>query len=420
MGMLVMSGPARNLVARGIVTVSPAADSIFTVPYLSDLDPGTLFRYGSLTGDPFITVDVDGLGGAGEFEPAFVAGVPVGWLKSGTGTLTRETVFVHTEPAACKFDSTGGAGATTIAKDFSVHAGEPFRFEAAAGLVTSGGPITIHVQNLRTGRYLKNDGTWTSVLTAWVSETSVPAYDDHTVTTTVEGVGACLASTVTLRITIAVPNNTVASVDAVLYKPGVNLSAWFSPHVDPLNTVELRSSSDGFVASNVLEATPTLGDVGFYSKLGSILYRRYWRTKLLGTNSTATGAVGFGEWELGYAVPLQQPPGYPMGLELVASQIRGQLNQWGGTFAVGLGSRPYPARVPLTFGFQSEAALLDFEREVFVRSQGGTPLVIVPDDTKSDVHFVRAPDRMARPRTAFTFYDVTMDFDAFPPALVLT
>ena len=415
MSMLVLAGSDYNLLARSgaTVTPSPAADALFPVAALYDRDPGTIFKFGSLTADPTITLDLGETPPNGDFEDAFVGGLPTAaWGKTSGATLTRNASTPRSG-AGCLQAS--GDLAEYGYFDLAAHAGAAFIFQAAARTVGGNCLAQVRVRNLHTGSMLKSDGTWSATPIEFLS-TSATSYSFSSQAATVETPESG-PSVMTLRVELVCHNqggDTPLYDDVALFF-GVDFASLHGHNLDPLVVVELRSSTDGFSGSNTLEATLTKRRGAFYGKLASVVCRRYWRLKFVGTNSAA---IYLGEWVLGAAYALAQPPGYPFAVELLAPQIRVPL-PYGAPAVYGVGLTVQPASLGLSFGFNGDAALAEFQREVFERSLDGSPLVLVPDDSKPEVYLVRCPDRMSRPRTGWTFHQVEMVFESLRLPLVV-
>lgn len=421
MGMLVMAGPTYNLFGQGTVTCSPAADAKFPLAGFYDREPGSIFRFGSLAADSLITVDLgDGMGGFGGLNTwvGGAGGTPSGFteVNTGGGTVTQDTVNKQEGAASALF--TPGAGGTCSikitrpARSGWWHRLQQYSFNA--GAVTQ--PLLAYVQNLQTGRWW-NGSAWQSAQAPATTFGPNAAWTQDGINLKVEDYGVTLTETCQLEITYLMNSHATETnnLDLIEFLPGVDFLGLWGHNLDPVLAITLRSSTDNFAGgagSGTIEATltPYLGS--FYAQLAARVYRRYWRVRLGGTNSSQSGNPYLGEGVLSQGLSLLQPPGYPMGVDLVAPQAR-VATPYSAPAVYSLGRVPHAAAIPLTFGFNSDEAMLEFQHELFYRSADGSPAVIVPDTTKREAYFVRVPAGLSRPRAGWTFHDVAVTFEGF-------
>lgn len=409
MSCLILAGGEYNLLARtaGVVP-SPSEDALFPPTRLYDGRAGWIFKFGSLTADPKLTCDLDLLASLGGFE---VAGTPPGgWTdaSSGGATVTSTTSTPFTGSRCAEFDAGAGVGFAKITKDISVRSNEKLRIQLRVRPMSTSTAksLDLQIRDLRTGKYLQPGLTWAA---GEIAALTLTGADDawsaqQAIQFTVDTVANTLNDSTLLRITLlytgSIANDKIRA-DEMFVIPAVDFASLHGTQIiDPLNAITLRSSTDNFSGSDTAEATFTLRPGACYVKLGSPVYRQYWRVKFTGTNSTATGAIGLGEWVLGQAVTLAKAPAYSPRLVPSHAQIRGGL-PLGGSYAYGLGGQPR-TDLELQWGWE-ESQHTDWLNELFLRSPGGEPMVIVPSDTEGEVYLVRPP-------AAYDMARVVMDF----------
>jgi hypothetical protein len=136
--------------------------------------------------------------------------------------------------------------------------------------VTLVGAGTVSVQNLSTGKYLTGASAWQAGAVNCLAAAGVVTYQ-------VESFTLCQAATVTLRIIMA-GGTTVADW------PACNAVAVWGHNLDPALAVEMRSSTDNFAGSNVLEVTGAIVQPSFLLLDSAPSYNRYIRLAFTGTN----------------------------------------------------------------------------------------------------------------------------------------
>lgn len=390
MSVLVAAGPYQNLLETALtVTASPAADSLFPTTKLYDRNPGQAFKFGSSTADPTLTFDVDRLLGTGGFED--VTFPPTGWTEAdtGTGDVLRDTVTFNTGVASARFDA--GSGLASLYYDVTVRTGQKLQLSYDARGDAGVGRMKLTVRNLQTGNYCVGAG---APATVWQSAANELSSVSGTVWTsfswniTVEPYSTVGAATTVLRLEFRNDNvATSAWTDTVLLLPAVGFASIHGHNIDPRMTTTLRSSTDNFSGSNTQEATFTLGQPSFYTKLSAVVYRRYWRVLFTGTQSTRSGAIYIGELYLGEILTLATGAAYS--LNLTPSDPRITIPRRVGAPAYYQLSQFEQRTCPITFRCETYARQLEVMNEVFLRCRGGAPLVCVPHDSDSftDVYY---------------------------------
>ena len=294
----------------------------------------------------------------------------------------------NSSPTTITADLAAFTPGTAASYTITVRSGERRR-------VTSSGTSNVKVQNLTTGRYLQSNGTWGTSANCLTAAGSL-SYQ-------VESLTVCQALTVSLAITQS------ASVTLSDW-PRWNALVVHGHNIDPALTVEARSSTDNFAANDVLVATATVLQPGFFvwDSTGAVT-SRYVRLKLTGTNSAIPWYAEVCPcWlESGTAAP---DFGYEVAL--AEAQVRNE-GRFGLVGAANLS--PYPRRtVRLNFGVSSTGAT-EVRQEIAWRSRGGVyPLYVVPVSTESAVYCGRLTDKFAETRAFHNRWDsdITIAEDA--------
>ena len=381
------------------VTCSPAADASFPIANLYDGAPSKPFKFGSAPADPYITVDLDRLGGYGDME-AWTGGTPNGWteVNTGTGAVTQDVVNFHGGASAALM--TGGTGSASIYRDTTVRAGERLTLEAwLAGDGTAS--ARIRVQNLQTGKYLTSAGAW-QVAAADVDSRSIASYAQTLKDFTVEGYAVCQVPTVTLRITLLCNQSGSSIADDVAVYPHVNVASIHGHNIDALNALQLRSSTDAFVGVDTLEATLAMQQPAFYGYLATAIKRRWLRLKLVGTN---TSAVMLGEFWLAYAETASRGAQWGFTVITVEDQVRTESE----AAEVTVFSLSQHARREVTLHFRPRNATqhAEFRDDLLRRCRGGKyPAIVIPVDDEPLILHGRFPNGDALTRAFLAVWDV--------------
>jgi hypothetical protein len=379
MAALVIAGRLGNALTGASFTSSPAADALFPFSKLSDGVPGARGKFGSLTAAPSITADIDMLRGEGTFEAGDLAAD--GWtaVLGGSGVADVDTSPVHSGTYSLVLDA--GSGLASCYNDVTVRAGQRLRIDIWLRADGASGEIDLRCRNLNTGNWLNpagiGGGDWLPVDGPIFTHTITDIWTNYTFDFQVESTAACGGPLTTLRFQIL--NDVASSVawaDDFVLIPGVSFSSVHGHNIDPRSAPQLRASTDNFGTSDVLIASPTLRQPTFYSAFG-VAYYRYWRQLFADTN-TGGGAIWEGEWVLGDALTLESGPLYPVRAGYRDAQLRVPM-RWGSA-PIGVGPA-YPLRtIPLNLRGHSVAERDVILAEIFHRSHGGVPVVVVPHD----------------------------------------
>jgi hypothetical protein len=229
--------------------------------------------------------------------------------------------------------------------------------------LNSSGTTSITLQNLATGKYLTSTGAWQVGSVACMSAPGDLNYQ-------VESITLCQAPSVTLKIV-------VTSGTTVGDWPACNAVVVFGHNLDPGLTVEMRSSTDNFSGSNVLEVTGTIRQPSFMLLDSTPSYNRYVRLALTGTN---TSTPWYGEVCPCYLETAVTTLGVDHDVQREEAQIRNE-GSFGDAQVYLLSTAP---RRVAKFAFNVDSEREREVREELVwRSRGGAyPAIMVP--TSSD------------------------------------
>lgn len=392
------TGRYANILERASLSSSGAANSLYPLARLVDLQPDKDARANAAGADDTITGDVNlttnpGLG-------SWSGGAPAGWTVIGTVVETTTAGEFRTTPAA---KITGNSSA--LQQDVTVRAGQKLTLEAFARISAANAVGSVVIQNRHTGKYLTSGGAWQAGSTSCGSTTST-SFTNIGLPFQVEDYGACGdKNEVTLRIQLVASGDAAqfAFFDDILLLPGFDFMAVFGHNLDPLITPQFRTSTDNFSASDENQTTGSgsFQPYAFYLGLSSVVYRRYLRLKMVGTN--VTGPWSIGEWFAGQMVtPVQQ-------YESIDWTPYRQWNRQQSRNPVGkrFGHRRtlYPIQgLSLSYHFDTQAQL-DDAFDIWDRAQGGTwPVVIVPDIDRPEVIHGFLPDSFSISRELTAYY----------------
>lgn len=422
--MILLAGRQANaLETANAVTVSPTADALFPATLLYDRHPNTVFKFGSLTASPTITVDLDMIDDTGGFET--VSGFPVGWTTalSGTGAVTQESNLANVQFGnySAKLATPAGAGVASLYKDVVVRAGSTVLVEAwmkadATALVEAA------IRDQKTGRYWTGTA-WSDSAATWAAHSGTGPFTRYTSAVEVEDVTTVQGAVTTLRIQFSNAVTTSEGwLDGVTVCPGVSFASIHGHNIDLRSAPNLLYSTDNFVASSELADRFTPAQPAFYLALGSVVYSasasipRYWRVGFGDTNSTVSGAIYVGEFVLGEAVTYRSGA-LPLQANYSAQQVRVP-GRFGAPHVYGMGDHELRA-FPLTLRTETVAERDDLFDE-WRRTIQGYPCVVVPHESNGhgDVLFCLAGDAIPTSWATTTFASLSVEFEELPHPLI--
>ena len=289
--------------------------------------------------------------------------------------------------------SPAGPGTYTI----TVRSGERRR-------VTATGSATLTMRNLGTGRYLASGGAWQA------GSTSVFLAGAGALSYQVESFTVCQAATAVLQIVLTGVGSTVVDW------PACNAIVVWGHNLDPGLTVEMRSSTDNFSGSNVLEVTGAIQQPSFLLLDSTPSYNRYVRLALTGTNQTTPW---YAEVIPCYIETAVTTLGLDHEVTYDWAQVRSE-GPYGEQSVFPLASRP---RRLCKWRFNMDVAKeREVREEIIFRSQGGAyPLVLIPasSDTVSPPLFGRLDSRWTVTRNFLDLWttDLTLTEGSAPTPL---
>lgn len=266
---------------------------------------------------------------------------------------------------------------------FTPGSSTPYTFTARSGerrRITSGGTSNVQVQNLTTGRYLRSDGAWqvgtTNVLTAAGSL-------DYQV----ESFTICQAPTVLLKIT-------QSGAQTMSDWPRWNAVGVVGHNLDPGLTVEMRSSTDNFSGSNVLEVTGAILQPSFFMVDAQGISNRYGRVLLTGTNQATPW---YGEVFPCWLETAVDKPDAGLEVQYEEPQIR-NTSPLGDAYVYNLA--PFPRRiVKMQFDQAAATGAIETRQEIILRCRGGAyPILLAPVDSEGFVIHGRPTEKWSETR----------------------
>lgn len=397
--LLIVAGDLNNDFARGTVTVT-SENALFPRARLFDGKPFQEFRFNVAGANDAITLDGDLLKGAGAFE----SGISSSWLGSG-GTFTVDAVTKHSGTQSGKL---AHSALTSRTFDFRARAGETLNGEYA---IRGDGTATarLYLRNTKTGKYWA--GSWTSTRTALDSQTTAAFKTGSLSAVVLESYATCRAAVVTMRLEFELSASGTAWFDSTYLWPSWDFTSFHGHNLGPV-TCEIRSSTDGFSASDTLEASPPIFAPRFWSRLVTPSTRRWRRVKFVGTNHEPI-RIGECVSSLAYAGAKIHEWGYE--LRALFSDVSLQMPD--GSVHVA-NTAEFPRLAFGTKFFRTSAQEDDAQREIFGRSQGRAwPMVLVVDDTRPEALFGRIGPTWASTREFFEIYtqdDFQLAEEPFP------
>lgn len=394
---LISTGALANLLARGIVTVNPAASATRPLAALFDGDPGLPMGFGSLTALPHIDVDLDMFQSLGDFEGTFVGNDPPGFtgVVSGTGTVTKDTTNKTKGTASCALNAGTAAGNdASVKRQIEVRAGERIRVRArlrssAGGL---GQVISVYIRNPRTG--MRWDGAgWTNIGVPFAFSWQSATFSTQAQTQTsfaMESFDACAGPTTILEVEAKCSGSSTGAytgnVDELEVLVGPTLLAVIGHNADRAIAFVVYGADEPTFASPTPLSDPLIPPVprqpSFYTKWAENFFRH---VRIYGGNNSA--ALAFGEMFLCSPLTLLRSPDWPLRVGFREPQVRNR-NAAGGSFVAAQGREIRTITLP--FSYRSDAQYDQARDEIIRRSRHGFhPTLIVPLDTEPDVYLAR-------------------------------
>jgi hypothetical protein len=389
MGLRYAAGQHVNLLERALtVTMTPPPDTGYPIANLWDGRPARLVRHNSNAADPSITADLAAFdGGMG----GWIGGVPAGWTKvtTGTGTFIETTTVGEyvTSPAA---KGNPGTGTAQQSRDIIVRAGERRRISISMRRAGSG-TGRLSVQNLYTKKFLAAAGaSWSAAQAFVLSDNTNTTHTTQAADYTVEDMAACQSPIVRLRLTLDAGGTGDSMYDDVADWPRWNALEVHGHNLDPGLVVELRSSTDGFVGSNVLQQTGAILQPSFFIAAPATVNHRHVRLQLTGTNQEA---AWYGEVVPCFLETALKAQNWNFEVRYKEDQIRNQ-GRLGITHVSNLA--PIFRRLLKMSFEQTVTEEAELRHEIVWRCRGGAyPLLVVPIEGETMVLYIRLDDSWA-------------------------
>jgi hypothetical protein len=396
MGMLVLTGRLANMLQRGTVTPG-SEDADFPVEEVFDNDPGTVFSgfpVAEDSVDPVLTLDGDIGGGDGSFEAAFVDGAPVGWVDASTvdGALVQDTVVFSDGAASLRIETPATANSLGVAyKDYTVRAGEVLRIHLMAlGDTSNGGSSALHasLQDLDTGQFLNSSLEWQdSSANFLVDSSDAFAEFDEEITVSPMSYWPKPIRRLRLKFTcvIVTSGDQEVWVDEVFIIPAYDTLSMFGHNLRPAFDVEWFTGDTIVGLTEAASFRPTSDK--FYHRLTMYRTHRYQRIFV----GPSTEALWIGEMVIGRGYHFTRTAASP----ILTTHIdhRAEVPKlMGGRVTRGLARSPRHVKT-LAFQFDDvpetaeSGVWREWHDEIFLRSLGGHPAVVVPTTDRDEVLF---------------------------------
>lgn len=386
-------GERYNLFETGLNLTVTSEDAFYPKSRIYGRRPIQPFRFASAgVGGDSITIDGNRLRN-GDLN-SWTAGAPVDWVETGTVDETT-TAGEFRSGSAAKI-----AALSRITQEFTARAGERIVINGWRR-ISATATFEARLINVQTGRRW-NGTTWADADNTFLSDSSNTTYTEYAATTaTVEAFAAAERDTYTLRLDIrnaGIGGNAFADDWAIWAE--VDFAAIFGHNIDATVPAQLRSSTDNFSASDVLQATMTKAQPSFYTTITTSAHR-YWRLRFFGTNHEA---IRIGEAVIGqYRTMTRKMSDAGIDMQYVENDNAAE-SETGELLVV---SRADHERriIGLEFDFTSHAEFEEGRDEVFRRSRGRAhPLIVVPDSSRPDVIFGHIENRWKARRVLDTLY----------------
>jgi hypothetical protein len=391
---LFLTGSAFNLLARGTRSSSPGIASGFSLDDICDGFPSSRVRLASIAEDSYIKVDLQQVLNAG-FE-TWPDTIPDSWtnVSAGSGTVTKETVNIHSGVNAVKLVCGSGLGnLAAIRQTLTVRSGEELTLKVWLKTMP-GANGRAGVYNPRTGLYLTSTGSWTKTETSCLLQEGNLDWTENKITFTVESFAAIRSDTTPLVLFFAVADiisTRTVYVDDVELFPSANFLSVHGHNLEPLVTLRWSYSDNDGTYVLIKDLTP--GDPTFWGLNTNKVRRRWHKFTVVGTPWTE--APAFGEIVLGQFQTLLEDAQHPSsgGWEWTRAQQQSRSITPTGDVYVRTRTDAPSRALKFPYTHTTEESFQQFREELLERSSYGEfPIVIVPNDDRPEVLFGRIPD----------------------------
>jgi hypothetical protein len=344
--------------------MSPSALTLFPVSNAWDGYASRPAVFGTAQANSALSADLNLL--LGEFETSDQTSSWSSVIGTVTISATSGNVYSGTYSAYFFADLTEGSAY----QDVTVRSGEELNFFGATATESTGSEVRI--RNRQTGRWLKDDGTW-STSTQYVLASASSSWVTMSLQFNVEDQAVCLTETVTLRVYLHAQYGT-SWFDQIELWPSVNWCSVHGHNIPPAIVPTLQYSNDGSSWSD--QSTMTLQRDSFYVALDALEAHRYWRILLDGEPDAL---MYVGETILGQHADLIHNPAYGSSLKWHDRQTRLESDM--GESFVHLHNQTPQRSLALNFTQHGSTQYHQIHKTMFRASRGGSfPICIAPVD----------------------------------------
>jgi hypothetical protein len=381
MVFIVLAGEQANAaaVAETPLGVDPVAAAGFPATALTDGKVSSWFNGNSAGPDGYMRSDLNRVKNGG-LEGAYAAGVFESWTNEGVtlgGAIVEETVAPKTGTRSAKL--TCGAGpAIAMRQEITVRSGSRRRGVVSLYSV-AGASVYFQVFNVTTGRYLDPTGAWVKNGTHHKVQTAA-ALTVFKFSFRVQSRRDCCANLATLRyrVYVDVPAG-VGYFDEMREWPETNCAILASHNLTPATAVEFRSSTDNFIANDVLAKLVAPRERIMYAYLDQPITSRYVGLKFPGTPATAIRAT---ECIFGYADAPKDSPMWPIRFGQQLRQMRDSRQ------SLLLGATPDES---LVLSFETHLSEMEDMQDFVLRGLDGSLAFVVPTTDRDELVLGRLP-----------------------------
>lgn len=407
MALIYLAGLNGNIIT-GAESITPTSENTnFPEANLRDGLISRSFKFNAAAADDDVVVDLNHCLG-GDMETWGVATIPDNWTdrSTGDGAISEEVTIVNGGSSSAKLVTTTGTAVMT--QDITVKAGSAWSITGA--LYEAGNDtIRIRVQNLETGSYLTSGEAWQAGSTDWFTRTAASWSTSGPSTFTVEAYSVGLRAEYTIRVMVTMEGGSgeIGYVDDLYLWPHWDFAAVMGHNLGGMITATAQSDDNSGFSSATTQITFTVARPHFYGEPSAMVTERYLRFNFAGTNHTP---IALTELVAGQKVTGQTHLLTPFtGSASMANTA--EESRAGQVFRKSLADNP---REGVTLAFLMTQAQYDTYREelLLATKYGQEPVVLVPDDSSSDVYFaLPAPEiRWTHPLTASRQFEFEHDF----------
>lgn len=383
---LVVTGAQANAaaVAESPLSVNPAASPLFLSPALADAKLSSYWSQGSIVADSYIRSDLNRVlnGGLETYSGGFTSW---GTTTVGAGSVVNEETVLHlTGTRAARLFAGGVPGSSAaIHQTVSVRSNSKQRGTVSLRTLAGDTVVKLQIRNLHTGKYLDTTGEWVTA-GAYHKSTSATGWATFPLAFRVESRRKCGANVVDLEYRVI--NETPATtgyLDELRVWPEINLVALLGHNVRPATSIEIRTSTDGWVANDVLAVAMNPRPLHAYAYIAPALTARHVSLKFVGTPAEKLRAT---EAFFGYAEALAESPVYGWSMQKSLRQTRANDQ------TLVLGEAPEDGG---TFRYEPHSSELEEFEDFVHRGLDGSMSIVIPSTERDEVLVGRIPPTWA-------------------------